>query len=949
MAIKTYTIKYEHDSKTWGPLTVSARIVNQVDKKVEKLYEQVLVEDASSSDYPALSNSVLLVENTEVVAQIESGDVAKIHLRLNAGDPNLKRVLAQNSKFKLKVTLRPEPNKGTGKPSKPGPPVEGFTEILVELPQIWDLTLRKTLWHDAGVIDLNTVEGVDKARLQKIGDWGGKLLLQPKGLLVEENGNKIHSQKTIAHAGECVLDRGEGQLIKGEWDKTKKGYLFLIPPSQKGEPPAGAGEDQMTIEPALEPEQGWKTQLRRLLTAARKLTTILRSDINQPAGLFTAGCLDHLAEKEEKTLVDRRKELNIWLLNIANYVVYMEQASELFARALKLFDQAFKRFTDNLVNALIETIFAIFDLLNYVFKSATKSAKDALKTSTKEMVEDAAQESIEKLAREADTLARTVRSTREGIDSLDDQLASAWRGWPDAAELADPSPAVLRRMDDVMANATNLQRQRGELFEAYTRQQKELLDRQANRAIAQEVKEKAAKATEKEFLEEIRQKALRLGDDPQIRLLVEQMKKTGSEDVSLLLRWQSQMRQTLGGMPRTQATANARARLVRMMSQVDTHVESIRNLTLIDFNKNVWADHLEKQPLGERLKKVSEESKKAKTAAEAIRYQNVAWEHYKGFFSPLWWFMDWSLAQILWLHDLAREWVPGLARAEALLGYAVDTVLGFVMQALNALIDFANSHHWKRSCISSELRGRGKQSALSVGVSSAFFGFPKSTLKIVDQLKPRTVVASSPSGSRDQMNQTKKRLKAFADGGYQQEKATQVTQSRVAFASLLRQALDASLLEQKAPEHVGKATFDGVWRALIGPMVQYEKAFDATGQQGTDYMWSIGRFATGSSFQDWDGMVEWIAWALAWGLRLGGLLAIFTGVGAAAVPLAFSAAQFTEWLAAALRPALAAFGTMPDVIALQADVVVAAALGYEAAVKGGVDLDGAVVASYFIE
>jgi hypothetical protein len=487
------------------------------------------------------------------------------------------------------------------------------------------------------------------------------------------------------------------------------------------------------------------------------------------------------------------------------------------------------------------------------------------------------------------------------------------------------------------------------LYEVYGRQQKELLDRQANRAIAQEVKENAAKATEKEFLDEIKQKALQLGDDPTIRQLVKQMEDAGTKDVGLMMNWQAQLRQSLNSIPQTPATADARARIMRMISQMDTHIESVRTLTLIDFNKNVWADHLEKQPLGERLKKVNEEGRKAKEAAEKIRYQNVAWEHYKGFFSPLWWFMDWSLAQILWLHDLAREWIPGLARAEAMLGWAVDTVLGFVMRALNALIDFANSHHWRRSCIATDRRGRGHQSVLTAGVRPAFFGFPKSTAKLIEELKPRKVVAGSPNGSASSMNQAKQRLKAYAKGGYGQEKAAQETQSRIAFANLLRQALDASLLENKPPKHVHQGAFNGVWWDLIAPMVEYEKAFGQTGKQGTDYLWTLGRFATGSTFQDWDGLVEWIAWGLAWGLRLGGLLAIFTGWGAAAVPLAFQAAQYAEWLAAALRPALAAFGTMPDIIALQADVVIVAALGYEAAVKGGVDLDGVVVPSYFIE
>jgi hypothetical protein len=156
-------------------------------------------------------------------------------------------------------------------------------------------------------------------------------------------------------------------------------------------------------------------------------------------------------------------------------------------------------------------------------------------------------------------------------------------------------------------------------------------------------------------------------------------------------------------------------------------------------------------------------------------------------------------------------------------------------------------------------------------------------------------------------------------------------------------------LEQPAPEQLTASTLRGVWGQLVGPMVEYEKAFNATGAQATDYLWSIGRFAENSTFQDWDGAIEWLAWAVAWGLRLGGILAVFTGVGAAAVPAAFAAAQGAEWIGAVLRPAVSWLGTMPDIIAFQYDVVLAASLAYEASTEGNVNLDNLVVPSAYVE
>jgi len=132
-------------------------------------------------------------------------------------------------------------------------------------------------------------------------------------------------------------------------------------------------------------------------------------------------------------------------------------------------------------------------------------------------------------------------------------------------------------------------------------------------------------------------------------------------------------------------------------------------------------------------------------------------------------------------------------------------------------------------------------------------------------------------------------------------------------------------------------------------MVQYEQGFAAANAQGTDYVWSAGRFMENSTFQDWDGAIEWLTWAVAWGLRLGGVLAVFTGFGVAAVPGAFAAAQGAEWIGALLRPAVSWLGTMPDIIAFQYDVIIAAALAFEAATEGNVDLDHLIVPSEYAE
>ena len=326
MASKTYTVPYDDEYRRWEPCEVRARVTKGIDRKPQKLYPGVRVEDDPNSAYPALANNVLLVDNTTIEARIEAGDQARITLKLNDGDPRIKEVLKRNSRFRLKIILNPEIESGTGGQATPGPDVEGFTTIMAQLPQTWDLTFRKTLWYGDEVIDLKKVEGVVKDDLQSVGNWGGRLILKPRGILQEEgSSDKVVSTKVIAEAGECVLDRGEGNTVKGEWDATLQAYVFQIEPRQQGETPAGEGGLDVEVAPLIKLTPGWERQLLRLLKSARKLSNSLAKEILQHAKRFLQGTLDLAAELGEQEIVDRKHDLNIWLLNICNFISFMAQ------------------------------------------------------------------------------------------------------------------------------------------------------------------------------------------------------------------------------------------------------------------------------------------------------------------------------------------------------------------------------------------------------------------------------------------------------------------------------------------------------------------------------------------------------------------------------------------------------------------------------------------------
>ena len=510
------------------------------------------------------------------------------------------------------------------------------------------------------------------------------------------------------------------------------------------------------------------------------------------------------------------------------------------------------------------------------------------------------------------------------------------------ADVSDPTPAVRSQLDDFIEEAAKLQRERKEVYEEYVRQKRRLADLEANLLITEEIRENAGQATQKEFLESIKEKALDLPDSPEIRDIVREVERITNGEVSLYVELHQQVQEMLSELPAS-APQETRANLERLAS---AFLRGAQEETLFDFGKNPITDLLGKGPLGERLKEVNQRAQEGQEAAERIRYQNVAWEHYKGIFSPLWWFMDWSIAQILWLHDLAVEWIPGLAQAENLLAACVDTVLHYAMVVINWCIDTMNSYQFRRSRISREMRPMAQAVAYGYGIHTSFFRFPSETVKIPEMVKPRRVVGMAQNGSAGQMEAVKQRILSRAAGGYQREADAQRNQARRLFTNLCRNVLRPGRLDQAAPQHIRAATMRDVWPRLAGPMAKYEEAFNRVAETGTDYLatgtdhlWSISGFDQESTFQDLDGAIEWLAWAVAWGLRIGGVLAVFTGVGVAALPAMFLFAQGADQIGAVLRPLVSWLGTMPDVIAFQCDVVLAAAAAYDAATGGDVDLD----------
>ncbi len=803
------------------------------------------------------------------------------------------------------------------------------------------------MWHENNPIDLKKVEGVPQKDLQALGDWGGRLLLKPLGLFQPSDqgaGERILSTHPIGFAGQCTLDRGDDQVLTGVWDKDKQAYIFEIEASQTGDQAQGPVPD-LPISCYIEMQKGWEKRFQDLIKAARTLANQLDPAIKQQARDFVQGYLDFLAETSQDDLVARKEHIRTWVLNISQFVSYLESAAELHGKSLKLFDSAMDRFVDNMINFTIELCFAMIDVLSYVYKWAKGSVKQAIKSSTKELVEELAEQTTKNLTAQKEAIESGIRTARESIDSLDNQLAGLRNQWP--TDLSDPSPELLSRMDDLLARMKKALGDREGLVKKVAQESQGLADLEANVAIAQYVKTHSGEVTEKEFLEHLKGFASELPENDAIKQIVANLEAIQTQDLGRIMDWGDSLNNAIKNLP-AGTPDSTRRELNRLLSYWAEFKHDVQLDVLKEFNKGRYTDMLAKEPLGQRLKKISEEAQKAKAAAEKIRYENVAWEHYKGFFSPLWWLMDASIWAIAWLYDWAKDTFPWLADAETWLAVAIDTFLQFFMEQMNGVVSYMNSHLFIRSIINSEHRGRGKYLATLNGLGEHYFEFPKA---LKDYAKrnddPKKIIQLG--NSRSDKDAVKRNVEARVRGDYSQEKSRQAQQAKRLFATLCQMSLDAKFFSQDAPERIGPSAMRRVLGSIAGPMVRYEKGFAASKAQATDYLTSISRFAESETFQDLDGAIEWLAWAVAWTLRLGSLLAIGTGVGAAAVPAAFTAAQGIEWAAALLRPAVVVLGTMPDIVGCQFDVVIASPLVFTAAVRGGVDPENLIVDGYYAE
>ncbi len=232
---------------------------------------------------------------------------------------------------------------------------------------------------------------------------------------------------------------------------------------------------------------------------------------------------------------------------------------------------------------------------------------------------------------------------------------------------------------------------------------------------------------------------------------------------------------------------------------------------------------------------------------------------------------------------------------------------------------------WAETGLKPSVYGEGVVGLKLLDLPDTFFDFPGPYLKEMLQKD------YSVSEDQRQKEQEKAALSARSDEGYQREKAVQRRQGVAVLRKIIAEALDPARLEKEPPPPYQAKSKEAVWFPLHEKMKEYDLAFAATGQTLLDNIPSVRRFMGMQTWQDIDGLIEEIGWAVSWLLKLIGALGLyFLGLGVVLI----KASEWVDVIVSAARGLVSYFATMPTATGFQADTLISAYWLYEIAITG---------------
>lgn len=815
-------------------------------------------------------------------------------------------------------------------------------EIKVEiLPvQVWRFSFEKTMWQTQAGTALESIEGVPCNELRSLGLDGGKLVVKPRGFTpAGYDEKKIETSHSIQAAPVCQLERSNGEVIVGNWDGVADGYLFHIPPLKSQN--AIINHTIVVKVPILFNDK-WGDQIRQIVEAARELGQGLDSALPDVAETYAVRFLDQFAQLDEFTLYQKREQLRAHLLTTGNFLAYMKTGTALYESSLGLFDAAFCQIKDNLIDLNIETTFSSFELFSMVLDSATPSAKQALEGVANRTIVQIVEHTIEQLGAKAIEQQARVAEARDARTQSLDEVEKAESMLGKFLKGTSQQKRQLKLVGELLTQDQALFRQ------ILDEESKLKVVNQARKFFIEQVQANADKSSREELHKVLQESAGQISKYLSVENLLQDTAKEQNELVVKMVSLRAELLLTVKAIGED---PDEKAALESQISIVESQINRILQNGLWEADPDIFAKLQIEQSPSELVFKTKELTSQAQKEAATISSQNRNWEDYETWLTPVGIKAGEDFQQIPWLDDVANNFIPSITNLERWLSYAVDTAIIYLLNLNKAVVEFISSPAWRRTGITAQYRESGRQAALKDGnLNEEFYTFPKTLRQLARQCYPRNLVSMGRSGQAGEKDRVKGVIQSSVDTDHRREVDSQKEQAKKFFSALCINILDPARLSHDSDIKItGLDGLNQIWKQLAKPIIAYEKRFTTGSQTETGTPWSNDQFIQNITLRDWDGAISWLAWGLAWSLQLGSLAEFNSGNKAESVSNLSIASQGVEWITAHLKPMIAALIAMPDIIGFQFDLILAAALAYEAVLTRNVDIPSLIVDRYMLE
>lgn len=806
------------------------------------------------------------------------------------------------------------------------------TECNLSLPDmaqegIWMLVAGKLGWETIDAVSVRDL-GVEEAGLKALLEQGGHMRVKVHGTFQPEAMPGVQQSATPwpdvpVHdlRGDLQVKADEVATGRCEIDpKDKTSYLvFEI---------GGGGPKTVTTRTALplhlEPEL--EDVLQQVLHDAAEIDP----RVFKAAETYGQAVVQLLAARTHADL----EEIYPWLLNrlatIRDYFGFSTVVGEGIDLALDLREQIVMRQLNNLIEAVME-LASVGASKGYTWWKG-KQVKEAVEGLAEQSIKETVQQQT---ATWSDTMIGLVKN-------LDETLAE--------------QKTVQRELKEAMATLETLVNEKKVASDNLLQRIVDLNERSTNLLVTEHTLRDA-----QPFLREQLDACTRVtrsnGDAfyEHLHTLLDTLKEREEQLPALMTDIQQQVRESIGpSLNRTiERVREVRQRLVsgvrtlppetgtdiirttsseqtQLLASVDRHLARLEKLAAPnEIHVEVFAIEANASHLGQLTGNAAAAAKDFKSDYDQQVTHAQPYELYKDTWFPrTWYLLDKFTA---WLFS----WYGIRATIEALT-YAASLVVGYVARALQWVIELIESWSPTMSHLEPDAFEHGQRVARRLGLKAftEAMEHQQQELKAVSQkLDPAKL---SGTFARSETAAKKSTEKQAAQQSQQEALALLKHQARLVLVEACTRTLDVKLLDEPmlAPALDRFRTYDALARMLLTRLQRYEHGLTLSNQdflawwpQVWDVYWSGGGGVL--SWQDVDNTVEWATFSASWTLRAGAVVGAFTGVGAVAGGGLLLGAEALDQVGVALRLAIASAGSLREVNAIPADLLVTLALCYD--------------------